>query len=99
MGVRKRHKLEMCGRLGWHGSCCWNWATNAGYQNEGVLAIILKELEKSRSLPTLREYRSSPPPMRPWRTMHQTDLDIGRSFDRLNRSEEYKARALGRGLN
>ena len=31
--------------------------------------------------------------------MQQTDLDIGRSFDRLNRSEEYKARALGRGLN
>jgi len=31
--------------------------------------------------------------------MQQTDLDIGRSFDRLNRSEEYKARTLGRGLN
>lgn len=29
MGVRKRHKLEMHGRLDWRGSCSWNWRTNA----------------------------------------------------------------------
>src|SRR6516165_10059116 len=29
MGVRKRHNLEMHGRLDWRGSCSWNWRTNA----------------------------------------------------------------------
>src|SRR5215472_3194788 len=29
MGVRKRRKLEMHGRLDWRGSCSWNWRTNA----------------------------------------------------------------------
>jgi hypothetical protein len=29
MGVRKRHELEMHGRLDWRGSCSWNWRTNA----------------------------------------------------------------------
>ena len=27
MGVRKRHELEMHGRLDWRGSCSWNWRT------------------------------------------------------------------------